>query len=240
MAAASTHPPSQQVGAEEELAALQRRMEALRDEQSHEAEALLHELLLTRLRQPSGGGSNTASGGHAAGSGPEVRQPGGSGGTALGSAEATLAPAPRGRRPPAAQPDSSNGSGGPSGGTLVGSAEGVAAVPGQAAALPDQQQAFRPGATPPASAAAQRHRDWRSMQQQQQQGTPPAPRLHLHYLHPAHEAALSGGSGNNTPLSSRSIESAWSDSGAWCGWRGVAGGHGTSALAVWLAPPALC
>lgn len=207
---------------------------ACRDEQSHEAEALLHELLVQRLRQSSAGDSNTASGGRAAGSGPEVRQPGGSG-TAGGSAEATLALAVQAggrhhmsRQP---QPDSSNGSGGPSGGTLVGSAEGAPAAAVvrevrqeiKAAEQPRQRRPSTPAAAQPVHRA----------QQRQQRGVldPPAaqavevhqPRLrpvaapHLPLpLQQLQEAALSGGSGNNTPLSARSVESAWSDSGG-CG-----------------------
>lgn len=202
-----------------------------RDEQSHEAEALLHELLLQRLRQSSAGDSNTASGGRAAGSGQEVRQPGGSG-TAGGSAEATLALALQagGRHHTSHQPQpgSSNGSGGPSGGTLVGSAEGApaAAVVRQVhreiepAEQPRQRRPSTPAAAQPVHRAQQR--------QQHDALQPAAPRaaeLHQPRLRPVaaphlplplqqlQEAALSGGSGNTTPLSARSVESAWSDSG---------------------------
>lgn len=207
-----------------------------RDEHSHEAEALLHELLLQRLRQSSAGDSNTASGGRAAGSGPEVRQPGGSG-TAVGSAEATLALALQAgghRRQHTAnqpQPGSSNGSGGPSGGTLVGSAEGAPAAAAVRQARPEIQPAERPRqrrpSTPVAGQAPQRV-------QRQQHGAPeppaaPAAELRHPRLRPVaaphlplplqqlQEAALSGGSGNNTPLSARSVESAWSDSGGQSG-----------------------
>ena len=86
-----------------------------RDEQSHEAEALLHELLLQRLRHASAGDSNTSADRHQRASRPGEARPGGSGGTADASAEeATLAPhlhqhqqrqqQPEDRRRPASAP----------------------------------------------------------------------------------------------------------------------------------------
>ena len=203
-----------------------------RDEHSHVAEALLHELLVQRLRQSSGGDSNTASGGRAAGSGPEVRQPGGSG-TAGTSGEATLAPtlqAGGARHHPAHQPQpgSSNGSGGPSGGTLVGSAEGapaaaVALQPRQEIEPAEQPRHRRPSMPAAAPAhAAQRRPQYvaagpaagQAAEQRPHPRPVAAPRLPLP-LQQLQEAALSGGSGNNTPHSARSVESAWSDSGGW-------------------------
>lgn len=165
---------------------------------------LLHELLVQRLRVSSAGASNSAGSGS---SGAEVA---GSGGTAVASAEATLAPnlhAHQQRQQPR-HPSPAGGSG--SGGTVgAGGGEPTplhpshpphAAPRGVQQPRPQARPASAPAPTPPLQAQDAGRRALPAA----------ATRLPPHLLH---LRRVEGGSGEHTPHSARSVESAWSDSG---------------------------
>lgn len=193
-------------------------MSACRDEHSVEAEQLLHELLLQRLRASSAGDSN--SGGRAPPVGDSgTGRPGtaGSGrGVPSGSAEeATLA-----HHAQRAQQRQSGGS-------------GAGAPAGAGAGHHAEQQEGRSGL--PRSATAP---PVALLTPEQQQAVPPqllagpsrlpaiATRLPPHLRREAGASGSAGGSADQTPLSEQSASSAWSDSGAPCSWGVGLGGGG--------------
>ncbi|KAL4436509.1 hypothetical protein ABPG75_003648 [Micractinium tetrahymenae] len=189
--------------AEGQLAALQQRMQRLRNEHSVEAEQLLHELLLQRLRASSAGDSN--SGGRAppvgdSGTGRPGTADSGAGVQSGSAEEATLAHMQR------AQQRQSGGDG-----------SGAAGLPsGTDQQLQQQRQGGLPrSATAPPLAL---------LAPEQQQAVPPqllagpsrlpaiATRLPPHLRREACASVSAGGSADQTPMSEQSASSAWSDS----------------------------
>lgn len=204
---------------------------ACRDEHSHEAEVLLHELLLQRLRVSSAGASNSAGSGGSGGTAAARGSGAVSGGTGQGSGEgeATLALHLHHQHHHQRHNLQQSGATGSGGTAASGDVLSLALAPPYLQQQPpleptqlaqqgrqhDRQQPARPVTAPAPGGGGE---------QQRRRALPAvATRLPLHLQH-LQAQAVGGTSGEVTPHSARSIESAWSDSGVWgccVGWCAV-------------------